>query len=199
MDREAGIALAVSRHESPVSFRVSVENLGDEGRVGPIRHRGTDSATDVPSFSYDDQTFLGDIVITRGVAKRQAREAGHSEATEIRVLALHGLLHLLGYDHERDAGRMRRVEERLMVEYHRADEMRCPMHFCVGQESAPAVLSLLVRQRDEESVDPLCSVIAGIDSLWRDCSLVESLAAWGDRRLVPALIACGSRNTSPFR
>ncbi len=56
---------------------------------------------------------LGDIVIARGVARRQAREAGHSELTEWRVLALHGLLHLLGYDHERDAGRMRRVESRL--------------------------------------------------------------------------------------
>jgi probable rRNA maturation factor len=57
--------------------------------------------------------FLGDIVIARGVARRQAREAGHSERTELKVLALHGLLHLLGYDHERDEGRMRRVERRL--------------------------------------------------------------------------------------
>ena len=57
--------------------------------------------------------FLGDIAIARGVAKRQARIAGHSERTELRVLALHGLLHLLGYDHERDRGEMRRVEERL--------------------------------------------------------------------------------------
>ena len=56
---------------------------------------------------------MGDIVIARGVARRQAREAGHSETTEWRVLALHGLLHLMGYDHERDAGRMRRVERRL--------------------------------------------------------------------------------------
>lgn len=56
---------------------------------------------------------LGDIVIARGVARRQAREAGHSEMTEWRVLALHGLLHLMGYDHERDAGRMRRAERRL--------------------------------------------------------------------------------------
>ena len=56
---------------------------------------------------------LGDIVIARGVARRQARSARHSEATELKVLALHGLLHLLGYDHERDHGRMRRVEERL--------------------------------------------------------------------------------------
>jgi probable rRNA maturation factor len=56
---------------------------------------------------------LGDIVIARGVARRQARDAGHSELTEWRVLALHGLLHLLGYDHDRDSGRMRRVERRL--------------------------------------------------------------------------------------
>jgi probable rRNA maturation factor len=57
--------------------------------------------------------FLGDIVIARGVAKRQAREARHSELTELKVLALHGLLHLLGYDHERDRGRMQRAERRL--------------------------------------------------------------------------------------
>ena len=57
--------------------------------------------------------FLGDIVIARGVARRQARAARHSERTELRVLALHGLLHLLGYDHERDDGRMPRVERRL--------------------------------------------------------------------------------------
>ena len=57
--------------------------------------------------------FLGDIVIARGVARRQARAAGHSELAELRLLALHGLLHLLGYDHERDDGRMRLVERRL--------------------------------------------------------------------------------------
>ena len=57
--------------------------------------------------------FLGDIVIARGVARRQARAAGHSEGTEMKVLALHGLLHLLGYDHERDNGAMARLERRL--------------------------------------------------------------------------------------
>src|SRR5262247_3459522 len=85
-------------------------------------YRRKDYATDVLSFptnpeslipNPDRRKFLGDIVIARGVAKRQAREAGHAEATELRVLALHGLLHLLGYDHERDNGRMRRVERRL--------------------------------------------------------------------------------------
>ena len=59
------------------------------------------------------ESFLGEIVIARGVARRQARAAGHDEPTELRVLALHGLLHLIGYDHERDAGEMRRVEEQL--------------------------------------------------------------------------------------
>jgi probable rRNA maturation factor len=56
---------------------------------------------------------LGDVVIARGVASRQARRARHSTATELRILALHGLLHLLGYDHDRDDGRMARVERRL--------------------------------------------------------------------------------------
>jgi probable rRNA maturation factor len=77
-------------------------------------YRGKDAATDVLSFpAGGPDGLLGDIVIARGVAKRQAREAGHSESTEWRVLALHGLLHLAGYDHESDNGRMARVEARL--------------------------------------------------------------------------------------
>ena len=98
-------------------------------------YRGVDRATDVLSFSATPSpepripnpktnpnpksripnpfVFLGDIVIARGVARRQARAAGHSELTELRILVLHGLLHLLGYDHEGDNGRMREVERRL--------------------------------------------------------------------------------------
>ena len=75
--------------------------------------RGKDYATDVLSFPSEERGFMGDIVIAEGVAKRQAREAGHSLQTELRVLSLHGLLHLLGYDHEADDGKMARVEARL--------------------------------------------------------------------------------------
>jgi len=76
-------------------------------------YRGIDAATDVLSFPAGEPGTLGDVIIARGVAGRQARGAGHALATELRVLALHGLLHLLGYDHEHDGGRMARVEARL--------------------------------------------------------------------------------------
>lgn len=73
-----------------------------EGR--PHRHsRG-------PAFA---GPVLGDVVIAAGVARRQAKAAGHSLQTELRILSLHGLLHLLGYDHEHDDGRMARLERRL--------------------------------------------------------------------------------------
>ncbi len=79
--------------------------------------RGKDAVTDVLSFPANRTPgvtpFLGDVVIASGVAKRQAKAAGHPVQTEIRVLALHGLLHLLGYDHDKDDGKMARVEARL--------------------------------------------------------------------------------------
>jgi probable rRNA maturation factor len=75
------------------------------------QYRKKDNTTDVLSFPSGERGFLGDIVIAAGVSARQAREAGHTLATELRVLALHGLLHLLGYDHERDDGRMARLEQ----------------------------------------------------------------------------------------
>ena len=79
--------------------------------------RGKDTTTDVLSFPATHMpgvsTFLGDIVIAISVATRQAREAGHSVRTEMKILALHGLLHLLGYDHDSDDGKMARAEARL--------------------------------------------------------------------------------------
>ncbi len=86
-------------------------------------YRGKNAPTDVLSFATEPEPVtagraprvLGDIVIARGVAGRQAADMRHSLRTELRVLALHGLLHLLGYDHDSpdDKGRMARVEARL--------------------------------------------------------------------------------------
>jgi probable rRNA maturation factor len=81
---------------------------------GPARRpRGTGAPDGVARGSH-----LGDLAIATGVARRQARAFGHAEAVEWRLLALHGLLHLLGYDHDRDDGAMRRLEERLRRQYH---------------------------------------------------------------------------------
>lgn len=105
--------------------RVGVAVVSDATLRGlNLRYRGRDYPTDVLAFPDADDArprgrigstlpFLGDIVIARGVVRRQARAAGHARDTELRVLALHGLLHLLGYDHERDDGAMERVEARL--------------------------------------------------------------------------------------
>jgi probable rRNA maturation factor len=57
--------------------------------------------------------FLGDIAISPATARRNAKELGHTLASELQVLILHGVLHLLGYDHETDRGQMDRVEMRL--------------------------------------------------------------------------------------
>ena len=87
-------------------------------------YRGQDKTTDVLSFSLREGRFphiqpemLGDIVISVPVAERQAREEGHALAREIDRLLVHGLVHLLGYDHERsphEAGRMKRKEHQLL-------------------------------------------------------------------------------------
>lgn len=93
---------------------VTVAIVADAGvRTLNRRYRRVNRPTDVLSFPAGERGRLGDIVIAAGVARRQARAAGHSVQAELRVLALHGLLHLLGYDHERDAGRMARLEARL--------------------------------------------------------------------------------------
>jgi probable rRNA maturation factor len=82
-------------------------------RPRPIRRTvdPTHHAPETVKSSLDNE--LGDIAIALGVARRQARRFGHPIGTELRVLALHGLLHLLGYDHERDQGQMLRLEARL--------------------------------------------------------------------------------------
>ncbi len=80
---------------------------------------GRDYETDVLSFCYEDaavegSALLGEILVAPEVAVRQAGDCGEDPARELRKLLAHGLLHLLGYDHETDRGRMNRVQARLM-------------------------------------------------------------------------------------
>lgn len=75
------------------------------------RFRGKNKPTDVLSFPAPSEGPLaGEIAISREIAAQNAARFGHSTALEIKVLALHGLLHLAGFDHERDNGRMARKE-----------------------------------------------------------------------------------------
>jgi probable rRNA maturation factor len=80
------------------------------------RFRGKNKATDVLSFPASGlgaKGIAGDLAISVTTALGQAAEQGHSLSTEIKVLILHGLLHLAGFDHEVDAGRMARRERLL--------------------------------------------------------------------------------------
>ena len=77
-------------------------------------YRGKDRPTDVLSFPGDGgESGLGDVVISVATAERNARGLGRTLLQELDVLALHGFLHLLGYDHETDDGSMDRLEARL--------------------------------------------------------------------------------------
>ncbi len=82
------------------------------------RFRGKNKATDVLSFPADasapgPEKIAGDLAISVPTAQRQAAEQGHSLSIEIKILILHGLLHLAGYDHEADTGEMARRERLL--------------------------------------------------------------------------------------
>lgn len=82
-------------------------------------YRGKDQVTDVLSFPADGgagKDFAGDIAISAEAAAESAAQFGHSPAEELKVLLLHGILHLAGYDHERDNGLMARTEERLRIQ-----------------------------------------------------------------------------------
>ncbi len=80
------------------------------------RFRGKDVSTDVLSFpplSNLPEDFAGDIAISADIAAKNAKLLGHFVKDEIKILILHGMLHLAGYDHERDNGTMARKEGRL--------------------------------------------------------------------------------------
>jgi probable rRNA maturation factor len=119
--RIKGLQQFVDEAQAAVKLRgdVSVLLTGDrEIRRWNRDFRGKNQATDVLSFPAAQMdgvpaAVAGDLAISVETADRQAKEQGHVLAEELKVLVLHGLLHLAGYDHETDDGRMARVERRL--------------------------------------------------------------------------------------
>lgn len=76
-------------------------------------YRNKSGSTDVLSFPSSDPRWLGDLAISYDRAREQAREYGHTIHAEVSILILHGVLHLMGMDHERDSGEMAARERRL--------------------------------------------------------------------------------------
>jgi probable rRNA maturation factor len=117
--RTLGRFLAEAQAAVPLRGPVTVL-LTNDGMIRRLNRqfRGKNKPTDVLSFPADrsapgGKKIAGDLAISIPTARRQAAEQGHTLSTEIKVLVLHGLLHLAGYDHESDSGQMARRERLL--------------------------------------------------------------------------------------
>jgi probable rRNA maturation factor len=99
------------------------------------RFRGKDKPTDVLSFPVEpsrQKRFAGEIAISAEIAGQNSRTLGHSPAAEVKILVLHGILHLRGYDHECDNGNMGRRERHLRA------KLRLPMGLIERKGTAAA-------------------------------------------------------------
>jgi probable rRNA maturation factor len=117
--RELARFLRQAIEATGLAGEVSVLLTGDEAiRTLNRKYRHKNKATDVLSFPAMEMSegVAGDLVISLETALTQAEERGHTLEMEIRVLLLHGLLHLAGYDHEADNGTMHRKETKLRRE-----------------------------------------------------------------------------------
>ena len=96
-----------------------IVTTSDEMRAINNEHRGIDKSTDVLSFPYEDMPMspLGSIVISSSHVEEKAKELNHKNDDELALLFIHGLLHLLGYDHEVDSGEMRAKEKELIEKF----------------------------------------------------------------------------------
>jgi probable rRNA maturation factor len=109
---EAVLAAAAPRSRASVSVL-----LCGDARMRRLNRefRKIDRPTDVLSFPSLEPGFLGDVAVDVAYAARQARKRGHSVDREVQLLLAHGVLHLLGHDHETDDGTMFRLQRRLVA------------------------------------------------------------------------------------
>jgi len=116
---EIAQSLTTKEVELIITDNASIQELNEE-------HREKDKPTDVLSFPMDapftEQSIfgmpLGSIVISADFVKKKAKELGHTIQDELSLLFIHGLLHLLGFDHETDDGEMRAREKEIIEEFH---------------------------------------------------------------------------------
>ena len=116
------IALTILELVGEKNAELSLVLIGNlEMKKLNVRYRKKDYATDVLSFPVEgivlkETRLLGDVVVSVEKAAQQARALGHSSEQELVTLLIHGIVHLIGYDHERsarEARAMRRVEKRI--------------------------------------------------------------------------------------
>ncbi len=117
---------ALGDHEIPENTEVSIVFVDDEYIAGlNQQYRGIKGPTDVLSFAMlegpampgdEEEPMLGDVIISLETAQRQAMEYGHSSTREVAYLTIHGVLHLLGYDHQNlpDKQKMRNQEKNIL-------------------------------------------------------------------------------------
>jgi probable rRNA maturation factor len=112
-----------------IAERVLIEEGIEEGEVSVVlagdelllelnrKYRGVDKTTDVLAFPFEEEECLGEVIISVDAARDQARAYGHSIKEEIKILLVHGILHLIGYDHEveEEASKMQ-ARERGIIE-----------------------------------------------------------------------------------
>jgi len=119
--RERALALFAGRAQRAVGVQGEVTifiTTSDELRRMNRQFRHKDKPTDVLTFELRSRhtKHLGDVAISAEIAAANAAELGHSTETELKILILHGLLHLAGYDHETDRGEMQARESDLRMQ-----------------------------------------------------------------------------------
>jgi probable rRNA maturation factor len=124
-ERLAAFVLEREEAHSAVELSIAVVEL-DEMTDLNVRYRGKEGPTDVLSFECDDpcavvgpdETLaLGDVVLAPAVAEAQAGEYGHTVEEELNLLLVHGILHLLGYEHDEDSdAEVMQERERVLLE-----------------------------------------------------------------------------------
>ncbi|HUD43030.1 MAG TPA: rRNA maturation RNase YbeY [Dokdonella sp.] len=129
-ERWAAAAAAGARRRRATELSIRLVGI-DEGRLLNLQYRGRDYATNVLSFPTDlppglRLPLIGDLVICAPVVAREAAEQGKAARDHYAHLTVHGVLHLLGYDHEHDADaeRMEALETRVLAGFGIADPYR---------------------------------------------------------------------------